>query len=209
MQTSKTRSLADALTTSQASALLGISLTSTQKMADRGELDAWTTTGGHRRISRSSVMSFLGTQTLAPPPTSELSVRPLKVLLAEDDPIQVKFFQTIINRFPHQTDLIVATDASTALIQLERHRPDVVMTDLIMKPFDGFHLIEVMQTDPAYYALDIIVCSAMTRTEAKALGKIPDWVAFYQKPLSPDRLLGYLDSMLTRVCKREGATRAG
>ena len=134
-------------------------------------------------------------------------MRALKILLAEDDPIQVKFFQTITERFPHATDLIVAADASNALIQLERNRPDIVVTDLVMKPFDGFHLIQAMQTDPAYYSLDLIVLTAMTRAEALKLGSIPDWAAFYQKPVNPDRFLGYLDSMYTRVFKRESATK--
>jgi CheY-like chemotaxis protein len=131
----------------------------------------------------------------------------MKILLVEDDPIQVRFFQTLLNRCNHSIELIVATDASTALIQLERNRPDLVVTDLIMKPFDGFHLIEAMQTEPAYYALDVIVFSCMSRAEADELGNIPDWVAFYQKPVNPDRLLGYLDSMHTRVFKRNAVVR--
>lgn len=211
MSTQKHTALAsptDALTTSEVSKFLGVSLTSVQKMVDRGDLEAWTTPGGHRRITRGSVQKYLDAQSLAPAPKIESSVRPLRILLAEDDPIQVKFFQTIIDRCTHATDLIVATDASTALIQLERHRPDIVVTDLIMQPFDGFHLITVMQTDPTYYALDVIVFSSMSRVEALKMGTIPPWVAFYQKPVNPERLLGYLDSMHTRVCKREGAERS-
>ncbi len=99
----------------------------------------------------------------------------------------------------------MATDASTALIQLERNRPDLVVTDLIMKPFDGFHLIEAMQNDPAYFALDALVFSCLTRAEAEERGTIPEWVAYYQKPVNPDRLLGYLDAMRTRVLKRNAA----
>jgi len=197
----------DALTTRQAARLMGLSVTSVQKLVDRGDFEAWVTAGGHRRIASASIQKFIGSRSLVqqqsnPPPTADM-----KILLVEDDPIQVKFFQTLLKQCQHTIELIVATDASTALIQLERNRPDVVVTDLMMKPFDGFHLIAAMQTDPAYYALDVIVFSSMSRAEADALGDIPQWVAFYQKPVSPERLLGYLDSMHTRVFKRNAVAR--
>ncbi|HRD94950.1 MAG TPA: helix-turn-helix domain-containing protein, partial [Rubrivivax sp.] len=35
--------------------MLGMAVRSVQLMVDRGELEAWKTPGGHRRISRSSV----------------------------------------------------------------------------------------------------------------------------------------------------------
>jgi excisionase family DNA binding protein len=35
--------------------LLGMAVRSVQMMVDRGELEAWKTPGGHRRISRTSV----------------------------------------------------------------------------------------------------------------------------------------------------------
>ena len=192
-----------ALTTREAARLMGISVTSVQKLVDRGEIEAWVTSGGHRRIARASIQRILGSSSLLLQQGSVLTTRATKILLAEDDPTQVRFFQTILTRCSHPIELIVATDASTALIQLERGRPDLVVTDLLMKPFDGFHLINVMQTDPVYYALDVIVLSCLTREEADSHGKIPEWVAYYQKPVSPDRILGYLDSMRTRVHKRD------
>ncbi len=125
----------------------------------------------------------------------------MRVLLAEDDEIQVSYFRTLIERCDYPVDLTVAPDASVALIQLERQRPDLIVTDLLMKPFDGFHLIKMLEQDPAYHPIDLIVLSAMNRVEAQKLGKLPDWVTFYQKPVNPERMIGYLDSMHTRVIK--------
>ena len=42
----------ETLTTRQAADLLGMSITSVQKMVEAGELEAWVTPGGHRRIRR-------------------------------------------------------------------------------------------------------------------------------------------------------------
>ena len=191
------------LTTREAALLMGVSLTTVQKLVDRGDLEAWLTSGGHRRIARASIQKMMGTAALLQQQGSKVTTRATKVLLVEDDQTQVKFFQTILTRCSHPIELIVASDASNALIQLERGRPDLVVTDLLMKPFDGFHLIEVMQTDPVYYSLDAVVLSCLTREEAEVRGKIPEWVTYYQKPVIPDRILGYLDSMRTRVFKRD------
>jgi excisionase family DNA binding protein len=46
---------ADDFTTLEVARLLGMSVRSVQLMVDRGELEAWKTSGGHRRIARASV----------------------------------------------------------------------------------------------------------------------------------------------------------
>ena len=46
-------------TTIEVASLLGLAVRSVQLMVDRGELDAWKTPGGHRRISRASVERWL------------------------------------------------------------------------------------------------------------------------------------------------------
>jgi excisionase family DNA binding protein len=187
------------LTTRQAAQLLGLSLTSVQKMAISGELDAWITPGGHRRIHRESIDRLLHSRNT--PRAAVIKPDCMRILLVEDDALQVRFFQSILERCTYRVELTIAGDGSTALILLERTRPDLVVTDLLMQPFDGFHLIAAMDREPAYYPIDTIVCSSMSKAEAAALGNIPNSVTYFQKPISPDRLLGYLDAMQTRVIK--------
>jgi len=196
-----TQPLPAVLTTREAAARLGLSVTSVQKMVESGALQAWVTPGGHRRISSAAVEQLRKTREQFGEVAQRTPTQRMRVLLAEDDEIQVSYFRTLIDRCDYPVDLTVAPDASVALIQLERQRPDLIVTDLLMKPFDGFHLIKMLEQDPAYDPIDLIVLSAMDRVEAQKLGKLPDWVTFYQKPVSPDRLIGYLDSMHTRVIK--------
>ncbi|MDI4667365.1 helix-turn-helix domain-containing protein, partial [Xanthobacter autotrophicus] len=51
--------LPDHYTTLETAKLLGMAVRSIQLMVDRGELEAWKTPGGHRRISRDSVERWL------------------------------------------------------------------------------------------------------------------------------------------------------
>ena len=46
-------------TTREVAQALGMAVRSVQLMVDRGELQAWKTPGGHRRIARASVLQWL------------------------------------------------------------------------------------------------------------------------------------------------------
>ncbi len=194
----------DVLTTKQAAQRLGVSVTTVQKMVIQGEIEAWMTPGGHRRISGSTIEKILAAKS----PALSIAAQPgvpaqrLRVLLAEDDPIQVQFFKSIIGRCTFLVDLTVATDASMALIQLERQRPDVLVTDLMMSPFDGFHLMAALEKETAYHGIDVLILSVLNCTEAESLGRLPEWVTYFQKPINPDRMLGYLDAIRSRLVKK-------
>jgi excisionase family DNA binding protein len=196
----------DALTTKQAGVLLGLSVTTIQKMAINGEISAWVTPGGHRRIPYYEVERLLAKASKVSSTTLiEVAIVPkprLRVLLAEDDPIQVQFFKNLTKRCPYPIDINVVNDASAALIQLERQRPDLLVTDLLMTPRDGFHLVAHLEKDSFYSKLDVLMLSALDRLEANTLGTLPDWITFHQKPINPDRLLGFLDAIQSRLLRK-------
>jgi excisionase family DNA binding protein len=49
----------DVCGTFYASKVLGVSVAKVQALVERGELEAWRTKGGHRRISMQSVKAYL------------------------------------------------------------------------------------------------------------------------------------------------------
>ena len=190
----------EVLTSQQAARLMGLSTTTVQKMVANGELEAWVTSGGHRRIFRSAVEKMMPNRVGL---NDTAARRALRVLLAEDDDIQVAYFESLIRRSAHPISLSVATDGSQALIQIERQRPDVVITDLMMKPFDGYHLVRTLASESAYQSLAILVVTAKSHLEARQDGQLPAWVTLYQKPVPPERLLGYLDALSGRVARNK------
>lgn len=188
----------DILTTQQAARLLGLSTTTVQKMVANGELDAWVTSGGHRRIYRSAVEKMMPTR---PDGHYSNTPRALRVLLAEDDALQVAYFESLIKRCGHPVSLVVVGDGSQALIQIERQRPDVVVTDLMMRPIDGYHLIKTLSNEAEYQSIGVLVVTAKSPTEARADGLLPAWVTVYQKPVQVDRLVGYLEALGGRIAR--------
>ena len=101
------------MTTQQAAVLLNLSTTSVQKMVTSGELDAWITPGGHRRIFRSSIDQFLNSRSTG---LAGITGRlPLRILLIEDDPSKITIFKSLLERIGHSIQLTIVNNASQGL----------------------------------------------------------------------------------------------
>jgi excisionase family DNA binding protein len=190
----------------EASELLGLSRTSVQKLVDEGRLAAIKTLGGHRRIERASLMSLreeMHRSATAPAPLTDLpapsqaAARPasasFEILLVDDDPVSIELMRALIGtRFP-QVTLSVAQDGVEAVLQLERRRPDLVVTDLMMEPFNGFRLAWLVHDKPEYRAIHLLVVTGLAADEIVRRGGLPGETVVYQKPLSTERFLGFME----------------
>lgn len=179
---------ADHLTTIEVARMLGMAVRSVQLMVDRGELEAWRTPGGHRRISRESVARWtegrgLSTRPsdLGPPVTQGTAPRAAaarpRVLLIEDS----VHFQNLIKllmaqRFP-SVDLEVASDGIAGLAMFGRSEPDVLIVDILLPGLDGATLITTLRTHPQFRRTRLLVVTSLDEDQrapyALALQGVP------------------------------------
>ena len=172
----------DDCTTIEVAKQLGLAVRSVQLMVDRGELDAWKTAGGHRRISRASVQRWLAqrhavaspadpTRPAAgtPPVAAKGSdgLRAQRVLLIEDS----RHFQNLIallmrQQFP-QVELSVADDGIAGLVMAGRLRPDVVLVDILLPGIDGAMLITGLRSNPTFAQSQLIVITSLDGPDLK------------------------------------------
>jgi CheY-like chemotaxis protein len=99
----------------------------------------------------------------------------------------------------------VARDGLEAVLQIERTRPNIVITDLSMEPFDGFRLLSLLGSKPEYRSIAALAVTAMSDAEIAEHGGLPKGVLLYKKPLQLERLLGFLEAQ-TQLRRRFGAT---
>ncbi|MES2976903.1 MAG: helix-turn-helix domain-containing protein [Pseudomonadota bacterium] len=195
----------------EAAQILGLSRTSVQKLVDSGQLPAVKTTGGHRRILRSSIEALnqkMGPKAMlrlasasapasAVPGSQAASVprgQQLQVLVVEDDAASAAVLVgTFEDEYPG-VRVLVASDGLDAVLQLERVRPNIVITDLNMQPFDGFRLISMVSSRSEYSGVAIVVVSGMSDAEIQKHGGLPPNVVFMRKPLNMDRMKGFIDA---------------
>ena len=124
------------ISTREAASRLGVALSTVQAWVESGILPAWKTAGGHRRIPTSSIEAVHLRQqsilnTVSPPET-------LKVLVVEDDPVQLEVYQRHFREWQLDVRLYTATNGFDGLILIGRHSPDLIITDLAMPEMDGF-----------------------------------------------------------------------
>jgi excisionase family DNA binding protein len=170
------------LSTRDVAARLGMAVRSVQLMVDRGELDAWKTPGGHRRISRRSVDSWLQRQRGGPVPVEALAAtvpqagRP-RLLYIEDS----RHFQNLValllrQRYP-QIELHLADDGIGGLALAGRLQPELLLVDILLPGIDGATLITSLRSNPQFRSSRLLVVTSLDEAQrepyAFALAGVP------------------------------------
>ncbi|HEX6068265.1 MAG TPA: ATP-binding protein, partial [Longimicrobiaceae bacterium] len=88
-----------------------------------------------------------------------------EVLVVDDDPDS----RRVAAKFLSQADLLVreAADGESALVEMHRHPPDVVVLDLMMPVLDGFGVLATMRADASLAGIPVVVLTAKSLTEAE------------------------------------------
>lgn len=189
--------------TKDAAAILGVSVSTVHKMLTEGRLQAWKTNGGHRRIKLDELRALASQQDLPPTasnqPASFVATHrqgPLRVLVVEDNPVVAKRLAHVFERFGDRVDVTVTGDAAEALIKIAEGHGQLVVTDLVMAPFDGFHLLKVLKSSRKYPEIAVVVVTGLSESQIAAKGGIDPAIPVYHKPVNPERLAGFVDALL-------------
>ena len=128
-------------------------------------------------------------------PTGDNNGR-LQVLVVEDNATMIKAYTKALSEWGSGVNLYFAGDGAAALLAIAQRRPDLVITDLAMEPFDGFHLIKTLRGSSDLAETAILVVTGLSDEEIKARGGLDDATLCYRKPLSFQRLGGYIDGLM-------------
>lgn len=179
---------------------LGLAVRSVQLMVDRGELQAWKTPGGHRRISRTSVDAWLAARQRAPSVASPSPAPPAtgrpRVLLIEDS----RHFQTLVSllmksRFP-QVELHLADDGIAGLAMAGRLEPEVLLVDILLPGIDGATLITSLRSHAAFARSRLIVVTALEGAALAPYALALEGLPVVHKPRLAVELPGLLTAAL-------------
>jgi len=185
--------------TKDAAAMLGVSVSTIQKMVESGTLEAWRTQGGHRRITLASLQREIGRPDPAAAHHGE--PRALRVLVVEDNAVALKSYEHLLRQWDDRVVVRYAHDGAEALLAVAQDHPDVLITDLVMKPFDGRLLIKTLRSNLQTADLHIVVVTGDTSVR-EGSGGLDARTVVYRKPLRVDRLAGYLDARVQDLTER-------
>ena len=133
---------------------------------------------------------------LAPRPTAPARVRPI-VLVVEDD----EFAQQLVTMTLESADIeiVVEHDGAVALDRIRAVRPDLVLMDVMLPTGDGVELTQHMKADPALAGIPVVMLTGDARREVLVRSMEAGASDFIVKPFTPAALLGKLSRFLPNL----------
>jgi signal transduction histidine kinase/CheY-like chemotaxis protein len=128
------------------------------------------------------------------------------VLVVDDNPDLRRYITDLLTPFWR---VVVATDGKTALAMIREHRPDLILTDVMMPNLDGFGLLRALREDPETATIPVIFLSARAGEESAIEGLTAGADDYLVKPFSAAELLARVRANLelNRLRSHEAAWR--
>ena len=154
--------------------MLGLAVRSVQLMVDRGEMQAWRTSGGHRRISKASVEQWLASrqgnrvEELASQSPTGLSTvqRPgYKILLIEDSTHFQNLVALLLQEHVPDAQLYMASDGISGLAKFGQIQPDCLLVDILLPGIDGATLITALKSNPLFANCQLIIVTGLNHEQ--------------------------------------------
>jgi excisionase family DNA binding protein len=169
-------------TTHEVSRLLHVNPRSVINWIEQSLLPSYRTPGGHRRIRRDDLLAFLRKHQI---PTPESLVEgKFSVLIVDDEQEIVDIMKVFLER-QGDYEISSASDGITALIEVGRTKPDLMILDIMIPEVDGIEVCRRIKEDSNNRTV-IIAVSGNAEHEKRILQSGAD--AFMSKPIDLERL---------------------
>jgi excisionase family DNA binding protein len=169
-------------TTHEVSRLLHVNPRSVINWIEQSLLPSYRTPGGHRRIRRDDLLAFLRKHQI---PTPESLVEgKFNVLIVDDEQEIVDLMKTFLLR-QGGYDVATASDGISALLEVGRAKPDLLILDIMIPGVDGIEVCRRIKADSSNRTI-IIAVSGNAEHENDIIRAGAD--VFMIKPLDLERL---------------------
>ncbi|HEX9000903.1 MAG TPA: ATP-binding protein, partial [Blastocatellia bacterium] len=127
-----------------------------------------------------------------------------KLVLADDNADMRNYVRRLL---ADEYEVIAVADGQEALQAAATHKPDLVLTDVMMPKLDGFGLLKALRQNPQTSSIPVILLSARAGEEARVEGLQAGADDYLIKPFSARELLARVGGILTLAKARREAMR--
>ncbi len=89
---------------------------------------------------------------------------PTNVMVVDDDPLALDLMRATLKSLG--IDAVCLPDGRAALREIDLHRPDAIILDLVMPEFDGFAVLDALQRLPAWLDTPVFIWTSMALSDA-------------------------------------------
>ena len=128
------------LTPNQVADLLMVTPASVRQWAEKGDLAALTTPGGHRRFLPDNVVRFAAKRGIELQLTGVVGDRKIRILIIDDDVQLTRYLEALFQGYPEKVTVEVAHYGFFAGLKVKQFLPDFILLDLMMPGLDGYEV---------------------------------------------------------------------
>jgi len=187
-------------TVGQAAEYCSLSRGTVWRYIKSGDLKASQTPGGHFRILRKDLDSFIVERGMYPLANNLSSGK--KILIVDDDPQIRDVLTQILSAHKYETE--TASSGFAAGAKVATFKPGLIILDLLMPEMSGFEVCRLIKEDPDTSHIKILAVTGYDTEENRDKIMKAGADDYMAKPLSGDALLGRVAALLNGK-KVEGA----
>ncbi|MEH2326097.1 MAG: response regulator transcription factor [Nostoc sp.] len=94
--------------------------------------------------------------------------------------------------------VITANDGQEALVMVDEHHPDLIVTDIVMPQMNGYELVRRVRQQPVFRLLPVILLTGRTKTQERILGYQSGCDLYLPKPFELEELAAAIRNLLER-----------
>ena len=183
--------------------MLGLAVRSVQLMVDRGELEAWKTSGGHRRILPESVNRWIASRHqdggLAGQDRSGMhgsASQAHQILLIEDSSHFQNLVSLLVQQHLPEAQIHIANDGISGLAKFGQIQPDLLLVDILLPGIDGAALITSLRSDPQFSRSSLVIITGLSDAEMSPYAFALEGLPVIRKPNLVKELIPTLNMLL-------------
>ena len=130
-----------------------------------------------------------------------------RILLVDDEPDIVELLEYNLRQSGYT--VVTAPDGNSALAEVRRQRPDLVLLDLNLPDIAGTEVCRRLRRDPSTSSLPIMMITARTEEIDRVVGFELGADDYIVKPFSPREIVLRVQAVLRRAGQRAPAASGG
>jgi len=181
-------------TTKQIAEICGVHITTAIRWIDSGQVRAFRTPGGRRRVAADELKGFLERLKI-PIELRGMGGRP-HILVVDDDELVLRSLARQLNN-TKRFEVVTASSGYDALLMIGKQPPDLVVLDLLMPRVDGFEVCRSIKKSLTGAKIKVICVTGRHNAEVVRRVKELGAEGCYAKEEAAQKLVEIVDAALT------------
>jgi excisionase family DNA binding protein len=173
-------------TTFEIGQICGVNITTVQNWVKSSKLKAFHTPGGHRRVKREDLVSFM--KKFGMPIPEDLAKGPPLIIIVDDEPDILDILEALMKTGEDEIKVLKAASGVEALLMIGETKPDLLILDIMMPGMNGYEVCRKLKEKSVAGNIKIVAISGDHNPAVRDRILASGADLFFTKPLELEKL---------------------